>query len=246
MCTVVFIPEKNKNIFASLRDENPARPAAVTPVLVKKNNNNFLAPQDPLGGGTWLGVNETETVVILLNGGFVNHVRQKQYKHSRGLIVTALLASTMPIIEWELLSLQDIEPFSLVVWSDRLLFHMVWDGQQKFRFKLDATKPHIFSSSTLYDENAKKNRHILFQNWLLKNPSISKNDLLHFFNSIPDRENGFIINRMEKTKTVSFTFIVINNNSVADLCYDDFQKNKASIHTISMKKTFYSNLLTLQ
>lgn len=52
MCTVLFIPDTNKMFFASLRDESPLRPTAITPQLIKKDNLTILSPQDTLAGGT--------------------------------------------------------------------------------------------------------------------------------------------------------------------------------------------------
>ncbi|MFM2359477.1 MAG: hypothetical protein RLY16_1470 [Bacteroidota bacterium] len=244
MCTVVFIPEKNKNIFASLRDENPARPAAISPAYTRNHPITFLAPQDALGGGTWIGVNDSETIIILLNGGFSNHISKNQYKKSRGLIVTDLLATSMPIIHWELLDLTDIEPFTLVVWSERMLFHLVWDGLQKFRIKLNSAEAHIFSSSTLYNKQAKENRQAAFQKWLSKHPDVTQASLLSFFNSIPDCENGFIINRSEKIKTLSYSYVELSNHAVVDFYYTDFQHQLQIANTISMKTTISNNLAT--
>lgn len=245
MCTVVFIPEKNKNIFASLRDENPARPAAVSPAFTRNNSITFLAPQDALGGGTWIGVNDSETVIILLNGGFSNHTRKDQYHKSRGLIVTDLLATAMPIIHWELFDLTDIEPFTLVVWSERMLFHLVWDGQQKFRIKLNAAEAHIFSSATLYNNQAKENRQAAFQKWLSQHPDVTQASLLNFFNSIPDCENGFMINRSEKIKTLSYSYLELSNHAVADFYYTDFQHQMQIANTISIKSVNSNNLASI-
>lgn len=235
MCTVVYIPDNDKVFFASLRDENPLRPTAISPDIFFANDTTVLAPKDTLGGGTWLGINEYKNVIILLNGGFEKHKLKEQYRKSRGLIVLELLSTEMPVVEWELMNLEEIEPFTLLVWHAEKMFHLVWDGNQKYRFILDSTVPHIFSSSTLYSAEAKTNREKLFQKWIATNPDISKGSLLNFFKSAIDNENGFIINREEKIKTLSFSFIELNNNAVAELNYHDLQNFMQSSKTISMK-----------
>ncbi len=237
MCTVVYIPDNNKVFFASLRDENPLRPTAISPEVFVVNDITVLAPKDTLGGGTWLGINDYKNVSILLNGGFKKHKLKEQYRKSRGLIVLELLSSKTPMVDWELMNLEEIEPFTLLVWCDKNMFHLVWDGNQKHRFKLDSTVPHIFSSSTLYNTEAQTNRKKLFQNWIATNPDISKRSLLNFFKSAIDTENGFIINRKEKIKTLSFSFIEINNNTNAELNYYDLQNFTQSSKRISMKKS---------
>ena len=122
MCTVVFIPGKNEYSFASLRDESPLRPKAVGPELYTSKNITHLSTKDPLGGGTWIGANEFGNIIILLNGAFVKHEQQNNYIKSRGIIVAELLVSELPVIEWNLMNLMNVEPFTLIVWSEENLF----------------------------------------------------------------------------------------------------------------------------
>ena len=137
MCTVVFIPQQNKKYFASLRDENPLRPQASTPQIIEENNVKFLAPIDTLAGGTWIGINEFNTVIILLNGADENHKRENDYRKSRGLIVKELLCSKQPVKDWNLINLKKIEPFTLIVFSNNNLYQLVWCGVQKTNILLD-------------------------------------------------------------------------------------------------------------
>lgn len=242
MCTVVFIPNTNKMFFASLRDESPLRPTAITPELFNIDNLTILSPRDALAGGTWLGINDHKNIIILLNGGFEKHEQKKDYRKSRGLIVSELLQSEMPIIDWELMKMHGIEPFTLIVWSDKILFKLIWDGSIKHRVKLDSKVPHIFSSSTLYSPNAKKDREELFQNWIAMNPPITKLSLLKFFNSVNDSENGFIMNRNEKVKTLSYSFIELTNNAIAELNYYDLQNFSHAQKKIHMKENTFDFL----
>ncbi len=220
MCTVIFIPGNNEVFFSSLRDESPKRPSAAKPAISELNGVSFLSPKDPMAGGTWVGVNNTGNVIVLLNGGFENHQRKNYYRKSRGIIVSELLVSEMPVVEWNLIDLENIEPFTLIVWSDNNLFQLVWDGMERHRIRLDETLSHIWSSSTLYNEDAKAKREELFQNWIAMNPPVSKLSLLNFFKSYVDNENGFMINRSEITKTLSFSFIEISQRNAAMSYYD--------------------------
>lgn len=220
MCTVVFIPNKKGGYFASLRDESPKRPMALTPSINEKNGVKYSAPADALAGGTWVGFNEMGNVIILLNGGFENHKKAKNYQKSRGLIVKELLSSEMPVIDWQLMDLAHIEPFTLIVWSEKLLFQLVWDGKTNHRNRLDSSIAHIFSSATLYNNESKVKREDLFSNWLAMNPPITKLSLLRFFQSFDDKQNGFIINRNEEMKTLSYSFIELNENEITMSYYD--------------------------
>lgn len=236
MCTVVFIPANDKYYFASLRDENPRRPTAVLPELQVMTNATILAPIDALAGGTWIGINDSSNIIILLNGCFVKHTRKESYRKSRGLIVLELLNSQLPIVEWELTDLNDIEPFTLMVWSNQMLFQLGWDGTDKHRIALDITVPHILSSSTLYDAHAAKNRHDLFQHWVTTNSTIHKLSLLNFFKSHDDLENGFLMNRNEKVKTLSYSFLELNTQGLmAELDYYDFQNFSHNVKSLPLK-----------
>ena len=230
MCTVLFIPQRDKIFFASLRDENPQRPKALLPNIQlcsnSKENVNLdaaeliLSPSDALAGGTWVGVNNLGHTIILLNGGFKNHIRQSKYRHSRGMIVTNLLSTPRPIESFEQMDLHDIEPFTLVVWVNQSLNQLVWDGLDKTIQSLPIDKSYIWSSSTLYRPEVKEHRKALFDNWMKAEKNITEYALLDFFKSYTDSHNGFIMNRSEQIKTLSFTFIELDamNNAKMQYC----------------------------
>ena len=222
MCTVVYIPNKAASYFASLRDENPARATAIAPVLNSENSVKYISPVDSLAGGTWVGLSEFGNVIILLNGAFEKQERKAFYRKSRGLVVSELLRAEIPLVDWELMDMEDIEPYTLIVYIDGKLFQLVWDGEKKTRMMLDESKPQIWSSSTLYDVDAKKYRAELFENWTMMEPPINKASVLNFFKTFTDSQNGFIMNRSEKVKTLSYTFIEINEKATANFDYYDF------------------------
>ncbi|MFZ4058570.1 MAG: NRDE family protein [Ferruginibacter sp.] len=250
MCTVVFIPTKDKIYFGSLRDENPKRPNAYQPQLFSTKHFSYITPKDALANGTWVGVNNWGNVIVLLNGGFEQHLRKSHYRQSRGLFVTTLLASESPVLAWSLIDLNDIEPFTLVVWSDGNLFELVWDGNEKHRRRLDETQSHIWSSSTLYNAENKIIRKDAFQNWMFKHPPISKISLLNFFKSFTNKEHGFIMNRNEKIKTLSFTFIELNPHIEAIMSYYDFLTNSNSEQSLPLEmeksECFISNVFSIK
>ncbi|MDN3654844.1 NRDE family protein [Ferruginibacter paludis] len=236
MCTVVFIPKGDKYFFASLRDESPSRPKAVVPDIYKEGNAVILSPIDAMAGGTWLGVTESGSVIILLNGGFEKHERKTNYRKSRGLIVAELLASNLPVGNWNLMDMQDVEPFTLVVWNEGNLFQLVWDGEHKHGTLLKSGQPYIWSSSTLYDQQARMHRSELFRQWIGINTPVSSLSVFNFFKSYTESENGFLMNRNEQTKTLSYTFIELQTDDSARMQYHDFLND--SFHD---KKIWFNN-----
>lgn len=220
MCTVVFIPQQGKYILASLRDEDPKREKASKPIL-RDTPINFIAPIDPQGGGTWVGINEIGTAIILLNGAFVNHVKKESYKQSRGTIVTALLTVDDAIAYWNALSIENIEPFTLIVWCKKNLWQLVWDGSTKYNLQLDHTQPYIWSSSTLYNVTEKKIRQEKFEYWMTMEVMKNQESLLSFFKNCKNEEDTVFIKNTENIQTHSYTSIVIDSEKEHSLSYHD-------------------------
>lgn len=233
MCTVIFFPSADKQVFVSLRDEDPRRSRAYAPERHTRGPLSWICPLDPEGGGTWFAANQFGSVVILLNGGFEKHQRQPGYARSRGLIVTDLVASDGILLEWSLLSLERIEPFTLVVWEERQLYQLVWDGQHRHRKKLDAQQPQIWSSSTLYDGVARDRRKNRFLHWVGSRTVINPQQLLDFFEMDREPENGFLINRKEAVQTLSYTFLEWQPGEIT-FRYEDFIQQSVQMQTLTI------------
>lgn len=221
MCTVVYIPTNESIIFASLRDESPSRSIAIKPKVYESIDNTFIAPKDTMAGGTWLGATKAGNVVILLNGAFEKHKHQPPYRKSRGLIVSELLSNKEVTKLWNKINLLEIEPFTLVVWENKKLIQLVWDGNEKHQLNLTSYAAQIWSSSTLYDRAAKEMRKYYFNKWILNETQFNNTSLFNFFNSVQDTKNGFLMNREDKVKTLSYTFIEFKNSNALHMDYID-------------------------
>lgn len=223
----------DKIILVSLRDESPERQRALHPQLFNGNNMLSLYPQDQSAGGTWVGANHKGTIIILLNGGFVCHKRRSSYAKSRGLIVTELLSAIEPVSAWAHLDLSDIEPHTLVVWHNKQLFHLTWDGTASYVIEKDKSTGHIWSSSTLYDEKASLIRKQWFDDWMKYAESYDSQKLLEFFCASGDTHSGFIINRNEVVKTLSMSFIEAKENEIS-YRYHDLATDEITNHLLKI------------
>ena len=72
------------------------------------------------------------------------------------------------------INLENIEPFTLVLFQNQALFQLRWNGIKKETLELDIHKNHVWSSSTLYPEVIRKQRADWFYTFLEANPVISK------------------------------------------------------------------------
>ncbi len=210
MCTVSFISRNNNYFITSNRDEHISRPLAFEPMEEIVNSVKVLFPKDPKAGGTWFALNENGVVAVLLNGAFKKHKSKGNYAKSRGLILLDVISAFNPKSFIDEMDLNNIEPFTLVLFDAITLMEFRWDGKQKHSKPLDKNQSHIWSSATLYDEEAIANRTSLFTEFMSVSSDIQASDIVDFHsNNNEDYENGFIIDRNTGLKTFSVTQAVL-------------------------------------
>jgi hypothetical protein len=240
MCTVSFIPAGDGIFLSSNRDEKQWRAKAVPPAVRRVQDVACCFPADGDAGGTWIAAQEQGHAAVLLNGAFEYHKSMPPYRRSRGLILLDILAAAAPVTAFQhVINLCNIEPFTLILWSDGNLYECRWDGYRKYCRELDAAQPHIWSSATLYGPAIVQKREQWFSDWLQQHPQPDWNDILHFhrFTGDGDAANDLLMNRAH-VFTVSITSLLIGDAGVhfryLDL-YDDqehqtdfsFQNNMA-------------------
>jgi len=238
MCTVTCIPAKDKLYITSNRDEKHWRSNAWPPALHAATTGNLLFPKDGDAGGTWIAAHENGNAIVFLNGGFIRHTPQPPYRKSRGLVLLDLLDSTDPFLAFSAMSLQQIEPFTAIIWSSGTLFECRWDANQKHVKRLSATTPHIWSSATLYDEAVVQKRKSWFSEWLQKHPQPAPDDILYFhqFTGDGDTHNDLRMNRNGQVFTVSVTLLTLTDE-VTHMHYLDLKNNKAFTQQLTVEKS---------
>jgi uncharacterized protein with NRDE domain len=216
MCTVSFVCSNDKIIITSNRDEKIIRPSAIPPKNYTLNGKNIIYPKDSKAGGTWYVVDENGTVLVLLNGAVEKHEVQLHYRKSRGLIVLEMITSASPKQFWDEIDLKNIEPFTLVLFQEKQLFQLRWNGAKKSTIELEIDKNYVWSSSTLYSKEIRKQRASWFYTFLDLNPEITEEKMLHFhrYTEADNNEHGLVINRNNELKTLSITQSVIEKNKV--------------------------------
>ncbi|HEY6900872.1 MAG TPA: hypothetical protein VI233_09530 [Puia sp.] len=164
MCTVTFIPDgPDVCHLTSNRDEHRGRARALPP----RRYGNATYPKDPVAGGSWIALTQKGDAGILLNGAFIKHRRRPPYRKSRGLVFLDIIRADNPLGHWGHIDLEDIEPFTLVLYIQKKLLECRWDGQHRHLRELETTRPHIWSSVTLYDEAARIHRERLLAQWYM-------------------------------------------------------------------------------
>lgn len=241
MCTVTFIPAKEKIYFTSNRDEKQWRKDAAIPTVYEYESGKILFPKDTDAGGTWIAVHENGNAIVLLNGGFETHIPKPPYRKSRGLILLDLIEGATPYNSFLAIKLANIEPFTAIIWDDLHLFECRWDGIQKHTKQLDERLPHIWSSVTLYSDAVIRKRNQWFDNWINRNGQPTIQDILHFhqFTGDGDSHNDLRMNRDGIVFTVSVTSLAISSHKAAML-YLDLKNNRQTDGALTIEKSMVS------
>lgn len=231
MCTVSYYRDKDKVIITSNRDENIKRLNALPPAKILLDNFSVFCPIDPQSQGTWFAVNQKGNTFVLLNGAEKKHTPKPPYKKSRGLVLLEMADSIQSFEKWLAIDLENIEPFTLVVFNNVKLMQYRWNGVEKKAIELDTDTPHIWSSSTLYQTEIVELRKEWFKEFFNKNNSKpTSKDILdfHFNTNNQDNYNGLIINRNNTMVTKNITQCVLEKNKFTIL-HEDLILNKQTI-----------------
>ncbi|MEM9918818.1 MAG: NRDE family protein [Bacteroidota bacterium] len=210
MCTVSYLPKSNGSfILTSNRDEAPSRATHKVVEQSLENGIRLLFPQDPQSGGTWIALSDTGRLICLLNGAFEQHRRQPPYRRSRGLLVLDVFEYASLETFFQSYELDGIEPFTMVIVEEGMLYEFRWDGEQSYLEQLEAQQAHIWSSATLYDATYRLKRKALFDQWLMRQPDYEVESILDFHRGggTGDPDNDFVMNRQNIVRTVSITSV---------------------------------------
>lgn len=191
----------------SSRDEKKLRKPAATPALYRSGNISLLYPKDGDAGGSWIGMQSNGYACVLLNGGFMPHVSQPPYRMSRGLAFLSILSADSPPEAFYDLSLEGIEPFTIIIASANALYECRWDGWQKHSNTPDLTKTYIWSSVTLYSPAIIAKREQWFNEWKQQHTNFSLEQQMRFHETggEGDSNNDIRMNRAGELFTVSIT-----------------------------------------
>ena len=156
-------------------------------------------------------------MLVLLNGASEKHNQKAKYRRSRGLIVLDIIGAKNCLHYWKTINLENIEPFTLVYYSNKELYQLRWDEIKKETIKLDSTQNYIWSSVTLYPKEVRINREKWFFEFLTTKETISSEEMLYFHQhtKTEDNENGLVINRNQSMITQSITQTQIDQNKLS-------------------------------
>ncbi len=227
MCTVSYFPFNNKSYcLTSNRDEDITRQHAMPIHEYVVNGITVYFPKDPKAGGTWIAHSNNGFSLCLFNGAFEPHIVNNSYRKSRGLVVLDFFNYNNLVDFSKQYNFTDIEPFSLICIKSenksRQICELKWDGFNTHLIHHDENLPAIWSSVTLYSKEEIALRKKWFKEWIQKNVSPSKDEILlfHHFAGDGDQQHDVVMNRNQK-KTVSICCINQINQNEVEMIYED-------------------------
>jgi hypothetical protein len=165
MCTVSWLLANDGYQVFFNRDEQKGRALAYSPKYFNDQGIKYLMPVDPVGGGSWIAMNQAGLSVCLLN--YYQDKPTGKDLISRGLLVKSLVSYTsLAKIRHVLqtLSLCRYAAFTLLVFPSHLTAHsgavyaVRWDG--KTLTNLAAESPMVSSSVALAEvTNYREDHH---------------------------------------------------------------------------------------
>ena len=227
MCTVTFAATNNSVIITSNRDENIDRATTAMPTIHQYNTHQIIHPTDGKAKGTWIGVNNNNTIAVLLNGALHKHTKATNYVRSRGYIIPAILQTNNAALAMAKLNLLGVEPFTVLLLEATYLYLYRWNGTALSTDLLSESKYHIFSSATLYNSMISHHKNTAFQNYT-NNTIVNKESIMNFHQS--QYYENWLPSEAAKNniKTISTSQIVVQNNT-STFSYYDYVSNKVTV-----------------
>lgn len=208
MCTISIVPIKDGLVCTFNRDEQISRQTDEYICQEHHPSRQVFFSRDKLSGGTWFCADDQGQIAMLFNGGFGNHEKQKSYRKSRGKVLLELMTAAIPLGYFHESEFSGIEPFSVILASIKSVSRLTWDGSQKHITLLDNSRPHFFSSATLYAPSCITERENWFNSFTAGSISaITPESIFSFHRNHKDEdhENGLVIKRASGIATLSIS-----------------------------------------
>lgn len=176
MCTVTALRRQDGWTVTMNRDERRTRSKGEPPSLWTEPR--MLAPRDPEGGGTWIGVRSDGAWACLLNGYLGDGSEPAvEDPETRGRLIPQVLSASDPLTALREGDLARTLSFRLWVSADDVLRDLYWDGRTLRGTTVDAGNWAMVTSSSLRQEEIRASRRQVFERWRREGAEILPNGL---------------------------------------------------------------------
>lgn len=208
MCTCTYIPKPNGYLLGVNRDESPLRSAKVI-WDDSKTNQRLWYPQEPVAGGTNLGISNRDRIICLLNGSSHRSHLPGPFGRSRGLVVLDSFETESMLPFYEQYDFGGINEFTLLAFDQKQISFMEWDGREVEHHLVDPSRAHIWAAPMLYSNEWQARRREWLAQFLTNHPEPTAEDLYQFHatGGVGNPYQDMVMNRKNLVKTVSITII---------------------------------------
>jgi hypothetical protein len=132
--------------------------------------------------------------------------------------------------------LDEIEPFSVVLFENKKLYRLTWNGMYRSVTQLLSQTSYIFSSATLYSDDVQHRRRQWLYNYLQQTKEVNSHSVLNFHTAynVEDKENGLIIERPESCSTLSISQALVSDDAI-QLTHVDLKNGQTYQQSIVVK-----------
>ncbi|HJZ71594.1 MAG TPA: NRDE family protein [Vicinamibacterales bacterium] len=217
MCTVSILPLGDGFRVMSNRDERRDRAVALAPRVETFGTRSVIMPIDPVGGGSWIGVNDAGLAAALLN----RHRGPRPITgscSSRGAIVgralsfDSLAAAVTSVRE---LDATRFQPFSLVLVQQREIVLIASDSREVGHAASTLERPHMFTASSLGDFFVAAPRRRLFDCLMDHGGDRLRGQSLFHRHQWTDKRAISVLMERDDAATVSRTTVDVDQRGVA-------------------------------
>ena len=147
MSIVTYFKRKEKIILTLYRDETEVNSMTIHPKIYFKKRKKTFYPKDIKTGGTWFVIDEFGNAIVLLNDTLQKNNEKNGDRKSRGVVVIELIESEKILESWKILDLLHVEPFTLIVYTNKKLYKLQWNAISKSLIQLDENNSHVWTSN---------------------------------------------------------------------------------------------------
>ena len=216
MCTVSIVPHRDGFRLMSNRDERRDRAVALDPRVESLGSRSVIVP-DPVGGVSWIGVNDAGLAAAVLN------------RHHRPTQLTARLMSRAAIVRQALgsesvgaalesvlaLEAARFQPFRLVLVQKRQIALVAGDAREFVHARSALEQPCTFTASSLGDVLVDTPRRRLFE-CLMDHPGDRlRGQLLFHRRQWTNKRDISVLIEREDAATVSRTTVDVGEDGIA-------------------------------
>jgi len=218
MCTLTWIKNDSSYEVFFNRDELLTRQEELPPLEHQLGSVRFLAPTDPQGGGTWIGVNDYGVTLCLANLYPSNRVEGVQY-NSRGQLLWSLLSSQNLkelVFQIKDKNLKDYLGFRMAGFSLKENVHLIEYDGNNLKINIKANDCYPVTSSSFQSLDVQNARIKYFEDSIGRTKQLTSEILEDYQNSqYPALSPYSVCMKRDNACTKSYSRIRVDEKNIS-------------------------------